>query len=54
MLFGTGKIKGGGAVKREVEAHRPALLLALDRIKLDRNADCNDDLLPDNVKAVGT
>eukprot|EP01006_Ploeotia_vitrea_P046544 TRINITY_DN67032_c6_g1_i1.p1 TRINITY_DN67032_c6_g1~~TRINITY_DN67032_c6_g1_i1.p1 ORF type:complete len:452 (+),score=206.42 TRINITY_DN67032_c6_g1_i1:301-1656(+) len=50
VLFGLGKIQGGGKVKREIMAVKPALLAALEDYKRSKGAKTNQELLPESVR----
>ena len=52
VLFGKGKIKGGGAVKREVNKYIASLTEGLAALMLERGAAEKVDLLPERVAAM--
>jgi len=53
LLFGSGNIKGGGGVKREVTRHLDAMRSKLNDIKRERGVERDEDLLPDSVRSLG-
>jgi putative methyltransferase len=52
VLFGKGKIKGGGAVKREVNKYIASLREGLTELMLERMVTEKVDLLPERVTAM--
>lgn len=54
LLFGRGKIQGGGHVKKELMKHHNAFRAALVRMKIKAKVASNEDLLPEeNRKHAG-
>jgi 25S rRNA (cytosine2278-C5)-methyltransferase len=49
VLFGNGKIKGGGKVKRKVMEHISPLKIALSELMEEKNTKVKSDLLPSCV-----
>ena len=46
LLFGRGKIEGGGAMKKKLLEHSRVMSTALVRLKIRRKAKSNEELLP--------
>lgn len=53
LLFGHGKIEGGGQVKRLIKEYESRMRTALERLKIARGASCNQELLPPPARSDG-
>eukprot|EP01083_Nonionella_stella_P251356 867312_1 len=52
LLFGSGQISGGGAVKKAVMKRKSVLVSALARLKIKRGVSDNKDLLPEELRVI--